>query len=117
MRFALLLLAAFALAGCSAKACPSCADCPREASSGLHAAVAKPCPIDAGGALGVPATCETSCAHLADLKCAAAKPTTEGHSCVEVCRNLVDTGLVKVNLECRSTAKTCAAIDECESLK
>lgn len=59
------------------------------------------------------ATCSSWCKHAAALKCPSAAPTKAGATCVEVCTN-VQSGPVKFNLRCRSTAKTCALADSCE---
>lgn len=73
-----------------------------------------PPPVPPGPADAAAASCASMCARLADLGCPAAKPTPEGASCEKVCQNVQDSGLILWNLECRTRAPTCAAIDECE---
>ncbi len=63
---------------------------------------------------GVPATCESMCAHWAELECDVAEPTPGGASCAEVCENVQDSGIIEWDLECRSRVVTCPAIDRCE---
>jgi len=58
--------------------------------------------------------CGTYCAHAIPMGCDFAQPTPgKKATCVEVCQNVQDK-LVRWNLECRSTAPTCSAIDSCE---
>lgn len=63
------------------------------------------------------ATCASWCLHALALDCPAAKPTPKGASCVAVCDNVQDSGVVQWNLTCRSTAKSCAAADDCEAAR
>jgi hypothetical protein len=58
-------------------------------------------------------SCETYCAHAVSMGCDFAQDTRSGAGCVAVCQNVQD-HLVKWNLECRSTASTCPAINACE---
>jgi hypothetical protein len=66
------------------------------------------CPRDDDG------TCAQVCARATALGCVSAQPTAKGVSCTEVCENLQASGLPKWNLACRTSAATCAAMDECE---
>lgn len=61
------------------------------------------------------ATCDTACDRLRELGCEAAQPTPAGESCEAVCENVQASGIVKFDLDCRSTAPSCDAIDACES--
>lgn len=58
------------------------------------------------------ATCETVCAHWADLGCEEAEPTPAGESCVAVCNNL-QKGNMPDDLECQAAVKSCDEIDSC----
>ena len=60
------------------------------------------------------ATCATVCHHWAEMSCNEAKGTPGGESCVDVCRNIQNSGVFEWNLECISTVKVCSAIDKCE---
>jgi hypothetical protein len=60
-------------------------------------------------------TCADACANLALRRCAAAEATPGGASCIEVCENVVASGLIEWNLACRATAASCEAIDRCEA--
>jgi hypothetical protein len=70
----------------------------------------KPDAVEAGTGF----SCETACARWAELGCEEGKPTPNGASCAEVCSNLVYSGVVELNLECRSRVAKCSEIDECE---
>ena len=59
-------------------------------------------------------TCATACARALQLGCASAKPTAHGASCVEVCSNIMGSGVIRWNLPCRSAAASCVAADRCE---
>lgn len=61
------------------------------------------------------ATCESVCAHEAQLGCDAAKPTAHGASCVEICTNVELSGLARFDLPCMDAAPTCAAVDDCSA--
>lgn len=63
---------------------------------------------DAGGA-----TCETACERLQQLGCPAGQPTPKGAPCVQVCRNVMDSGLIEWDLECLARAVTCGSTDRC----
>jgi hypothetical protein len=60
------------------------------------------------------ATCTEICARGATLDCAFANPTPKGASCKTVCENLQASGLPMWNLACMATAKSCAAMDDCQ---
>jgi hypothetical protein len=60
------------------------------------------------------ATCETVCARAAELGCSWALPTSEGATCEEVCAHSQASGILTLNLECRSAAASCEASERCE---
>jgi hypothetical protein len=53
------------------------------------------------------------CQHLGEMDCAAGKTTAGGHTCLEVLRNVQDSGIIALNLPCLFTATTCADADLC----
>ena len=57
-------------------------------------------------------TCADWCARAKALGCEAAKPTSKGSSCVDVCTN-VQTGPKKWDLKCRTAAASCTMADAC----
>lgn len=57
--------------------------------------------------------CGTYCAHATSMGCDFAQDTAAGAGCVAVCEN-VQAKLARWDLECRSTASTCSAINACE---
>ena len=59
------------------------------------------------------ATCLSACANLVRHDCPAGKPTAKGASCKDVCENFQASGIARWNLECMSTAESCATIDAC----
>lgn len=63
---------------------------------------------------GKTADCAQACDWMEELGCEAAHTTAEGAGCEEVCQNVQDSGFLRWNLECRSTATTCEAVDRCE---
>lgn len=69
-----------------------------------------PQPLPEGGV----ATCSSYCENAANLGCAFSAPTPEGTTCEQVCGNVQGSGVISWNLACRTTAATCAAIDQCE---
>ena len=75
-----------------------------------------PTPVTPAGAdaapAKTPATCLDLCRHETDLNCAAAAPTPAGASCVDVCSNNQN-AIAPWDLDCRTTAGSCAAIDRC----
>jgi len=74
----------------------------------------RPAPVPTPNPVGAP-TCKDVCARLADLKCEAAKPTPEGATCEDVCKNATSADSpIAWNLGCRRDAGTCAVIDRCE---
>lgn len=58
-------------------------------------------------------TCADVCERMSKLDCAAAKPTAEGASCLDVCRNVQDSGIVRWDLACMAHAASCDAVDAC----
>lgn len=62
-----------------------------------------------------PATCASACERLKQLRCPAASQTAEGAACEEVCLNVMDSGVISWNLDCRIKATSCAAVDACEA--
>jgi len=76
-----------------------------------------PVPADggAGGAPPVADPCERACGRLADLGCPEAEPTEDGASCVEVCRNVQDSGAVSLDPECVTQLARCEDVDGCVS--
>jgi len=74
-----------------------------------------PLPAPGPGVEAGAASCESVCAHEAELGCDAARPTGKGASCVEVCLNVQSSTVVKWNLACRAHAPSCAEIDRCEA--
>lgn len=90
VRFAVIVLAA-ALAGCATTPTPT---------------PVTPSPP------GTP-TCETACDHLAQLGCTAAQPTPAGATCLEVCTNIEDSGVIVYGVKCVTDAESCAKADNC----
>lgn len=60
------------------------------------------------------ATCESACAHLAELGCEAGRPTARGHSCQSVCEDAAATGWGGWDVQCVVDAVDCASADVCE---
>jgi hypothetical protein len=58
-------------------------------------------------------TCADVCKRLFDLGCPAAKPTPQGATCVDVCLNVQNSGVVSWDLKCRARATSCAIFDRC----
>jgi hypothetical protein len=54
------------------------------------------------------------CQHLSDMNCPAGRPTADGHTCLDVLRNIQDSGIIALNLGCIFTAATCGAADRCQ---
>ncbi len=79
------LFFALAIIGCATSPCPT--------------GVSAPCPAPA-------ATCETACLHGHNLGCDWATPTSQGHTCLEVCQNAAQT--VPWNTAKLTTATTCS---------
>lgn len=71
-----------------------------------------PAVVDAGSS-GT-ASCESFCRHGKDLGCSWAAATPQGHTCIEVCTNVLKGGVIVWNLGCRTMAPSCAAVDKCE---
>ncbi len=89
MRAALLLLAALVLAGCPQPLPP-----------------VPPGPAPAG------ATCESVCAHGAELGCPWAAPTPAFRSCADVCGAAA--AILPWNVDCIQAAPTCEAAEACQ---
>ncbi len=60
------------------------------------------------------ATCADVCHHYQVLGCAIAQPTSEGASCVDVCKVVQESNVISWNLQCRAHAETCEAVERCE---
>lgn len=60
------------------------------------------------------ATCETACKRLEQLGCAEAQPTPQGATCVDVCTHVQESGILTLDLECRTRAQSCEETDRCE---
>jgi hypothetical protein len=58
-------------------------------------------------------TCADACKHGFDLDCEFARPTPKGQTCLDVCGNVQQSGIIMWNLSCMSTASTCPAIERC----
>lgn len=103
-----LLLAAFLWRGCSSD--PKPAPTPVPSGSGGSAE-----PGGTGGDAGSGGAhpCERACARLAQLGCPEAKPTPGGGSCVSVCQNVEDSGIVTLDPECVAKISSCAEIERC----
>jgi hypothetical protein len=69
-----------------------------------------PSPMD--GDAG-PASCLDVCRNLQAMGCPAAQPTPEGHTCVEVCATVMESGITSFDLRCRAHATSCQAADRC----
>lgn len=63
----------------------------------------RPPPPDAGTL----SDCELACARLAELGCPEAKPTPAGASCVDVCWNAEDSGVVTLDPACVARTTSC----------
>ena len=61
-----------------------------------------------------PPTCAGVCQHWADLECKEADGTPGGASCIEVCENVMGSGVFEWDLECKSRVAACSGIDLCE---
>lgn len=53
-------------------------------------------------------SCETACHRQAELRCEVSKPTAEGSTCVDICKN-AESGLAffRWDLACMTTAASC----------
>jgi hypothetical protein len=58
--------------------------------------------------------CPVACARLAELGCPEADPTPDGASCVDVCQNVEDSGVLRYPTGCVAAATTCAEAQRCE---
>lgn len=72
-----------------------------------------PIPVPPQPPIGEP-TCADACQRLDQLGCDAAKPTPRGHSCLEVCRNVQESGIVTWDLRCLVSATSCTVADRCQ---
>jgi hypothetical protein len=61
-----------------------------------------------------PGTCGGVCANGRRLGCAFAQNTPQGASCEDVCNNLERSGVTSWDLSCRSVARSCAEVDQCQ---
>ena len=61
-----------------------------------------------------PPTCAVVCQHWTDLGCEEAHGTPGGAPCMEVCDNIMDSGVFEWDLECKSRVSSCDEIDACE---
>ena len=59
-------------------------------------------------------TCAGVCQHWAELGCQEANGTPDGASCVEVCENVMDSGVFEWDLECKADVVSCDDIDPCQ---
>ena len=66
-----------------------------------------------GGTGGQGRACERACKRLEQLGCAEAEPTPGGVSCVTVCENVEDSGVVSLDPECVARVHSCAEIEAC----
>jgi hypothetical protein len=66
---------------------------------------------------GTPAGCAAACDWWTVHDCPEAKPTAKGATCVEVCQNTEDSGVISLGLDCvvhaDSQADPCAAARAC----
>jgi hypothetical protein len=67
----------------------------------------------AGGTGGQGRACERACKRLEQLGCPEAEPTPGGVSCVTVCENVEDSGVVSLDPECVARVRSCAEIEAC----
>ncbi len=61
-------------------------------------------------------TCADACARLTVLHCAGGATTPGGATCLDVCRNVQESGIVAWNLSCLSNAKSCATAESCPNV-
>jgi hypothetical protein len=74
-------------------------------SLGLSCATIPPAPEGA--------SCATACIRATQLKCSFAQPTDNGAICETVCKNAQQIYIWDLN--CRTKATSCSAIDNCEN--
>lgn len=60
------------------------------------------------------ATCEDVCVHYTALGCPISTPTANGFTCVDVCHEVQDSGVLTWDLGCRIRAESCRDADDCE---
>lgn len=99
-----LVLLAFLAIGC--QGCPTPAPAPPPVNP-------PPVVADASATCSGTCTCANMCAHGADLGCSWARPTPAGASCVAVCENNQSANIAPWDLNCRSHAASCNAVDFC----
>lgn len=58
-----------------------------------------------------PATCADMCERGTELGCQWAKPTPQGKTCLDVCRNVMESGVLTFDLECEARAANCSACE------
>lgn len=95
----------------------SFAGCPKPSPTPIPPPIPEPQVWDAGDepiAPPIEYTCADLCKHMFDLHCMGAEPTPNGATCLDVCQNLQTSGVVVLDLKCRTKARTCAAIDACK---
>lgn len=61
-----------------------------------------------------PATCAALCDRMKALGCDAGVMTKEGNSCEKICLNIVDSGVIKLDLECMVRSRSCNEMDQCD---
>lgn len=57
--------------------------------------------------------CEGACARLVALGCPEGQPTPKGATCVAVCQNAEDSGVLSLWPDCVSKAQSCEAARAC----
>ena len=62
---------------------------------------------------GEPPACERACRRLEKLGCPEAMPTPSGVTCVAVCENVEDSGVVSLDPECVARIRSCTDIESC----
>lgn len=80
----------------------------------LCGCVTKPLPPPKPPAPPGTATCAAYCEVGDRLGCSYAQPTPQGTSCIQVCRDVQESGITTLNLDCAVTQTDCASIDRCE---
>lgn len=58
-------------------------------------------------------TCADFCQHCSTLGCKCADPSPGGVSCLDLCANVQNSGVISWDLDCRVRAASCPAIDGC----
>ncbi len=57
--------------------------------------------------------CAAACQRLASLGCQESQPTAKGASCVDVCQNAEDSGVISLGPDCIVHADSCASAKAC----